>query len=146
MILISHRGNINGPQPELENTLAYVNKAIDAGYECEIDLWVVDGTLFLGHDKPTHKVILRQIRSIARHLYIHAKNAKAVEYLVKHTFNYFMHDKDPFVLTNSGEIWCYPSKILFTHGINLMPEWNNLTKEDLKDCYGICSDYIERFK
>ena len=37
MILIAHRGNVNGPNPELENTLEYINSAIDAGYECEIE-------------------------------------------------------------------------------------------------------------
>jgi len=149
MILISHRGNTNGPNPELENTLEYINSAIGAGYECEIDLWVNDGTLFLGHDAPIHSIDLEQIRKLAGHLYIHAKNADAVEYLIKHDwygYNFFMHDKDPYVLTSRGEAWCYPSKMAIPYGINLMPEWNNLTKQDLKDCYGVCSDYIGRYK
>ena len=28
MILISHRGNINGPNPEMENNPEYIQKAI----------------------------------------------------------------------------------------------------------------------
>ena len=32
MILISHRGNINGRNPNLENGQRYCQKAIDAGY------------------------------------------------------------------------------------------------------------------
>lgn len=146
MILIAHRGNITGPNPETENTLKQINLAIDAGYKCEIDLWVVDGSLFLGHDEPAKKIMLKQIKRISRFLYVHAKNTEAVEYLSKHDFNYFMHDKDPYTLTRSGEIWCYPSKQPIVFGVNVMPEWNGLTKEDLKKCYGVCSDFIQHYK
>ena len=39
MILIAHRGNIDGPNPELENSLQYIDKAIDSGYNVEVDIW-----------------------------------------------------------------------------------------------------------
>ena len=32
MILIAHRGNTSGPNPEKENNPQYVDKAIDSGY------------------------------------------------------------------------------------------------------------------
>ena len=31
MILISHRGNVYGPKPELENNPRYIQSALDAG-------------------------------------------------------------------------------------------------------------------
>ena len=37
MILISHRGNINGCNFEKENTHEYIQQAIDAGFHVEID-------------------------------------------------------------------------------------------------------------
>ena len=37
MKLISHRGNIDGPQPDRENSPNYINEAIEAGYNVEID-------------------------------------------------------------------------------------------------------------
>ena len=38
MILIAHRGNIDGPNPEMENNPQYIDKAIDSGYNVEIDV------------------------------------------------------------------------------------------------------------
>ena len=43
MILISHRGNIDGKNPEKENTVAYITEALDKGYHCEIDVCKFDG-------------------------------------------------------------------------------------------------------
>ena len=43
MRLISHRGNINGVNPKLENTKEYVDLAIDKGYSVEIDVWYSNG-------------------------------------------------------------------------------------------------------
>ena len=39
MKLIAHRGNINGPNPETENTVNQIDKCIEEGYDVEIDLW-----------------------------------------------------------------------------------------------------------
>ena len=38
---ISHRGNLNGEEPEYENTTDYINNALSKGFECEIDVWFV---------------------------------------------------------------------------------------------------------
>jgi glycerophosphoryl diester phosphodiesterase len=46
MLLISHRGNISGPQPKLENTVAYIEQAINQGFDVEIDVWFQDGKFF----------------------------------------------------------------------------------------------------
>ena len=43
MILISHRGNIDGRIPEKENHPNYIDAAIKAGYDVEVDLWEIDG-------------------------------------------------------------------------------------------------------
>jgi hypothetical protein len=53
MILISHRGNINGRLVPFENQPNYIDTAIAAGYDVEIDVWyeVESGKLYLGHDK-----------------------------------------------------------------------------------------------
>ena len=56
MFLISHRGNINGANPIEENSINYILKAIDLGYNVEIDVWFVNNSFYLGHDKPQYKV------------------------------------------------------------------------------------------
>ena len=56
MIKISHRGNLFGPNLKLENSPDYVVEAIRSGYDVEIDFWVVDDKLFLGHDSPQYEI------------------------------------------------------------------------------------------
>lgn len=56
MILISHRGNIDGKKPHLENQPDYIDEAIALGYDVEIDVWLIDGVLFLGHDAPQYEI------------------------------------------------------------------------------------------
>jgi hypothetical protein len=38
MYLISHRGNINGIQKSKENDPNYINKAIESGFDVEVDV------------------------------------------------------------------------------------------------------------
>jgi hypothetical protein len=39
MILIAHRGNLDGPNPSMENHPDYIDAAINAGFHVEVDLW-----------------------------------------------------------------------------------------------------------
>ena len=54
--IISHRGNIKGPQPDKENRPSYIDCAIGNGYQVEIDVNLRDGELWLGHDEPQYKI------------------------------------------------------------------------------------------
>ena len=56
MILISHRGNISGENPEKENHPEYIDKAISLGYDVEIDVWDDSGKIVLGHDVPQYEI------------------------------------------------------------------------------------------
>ena len=38
MILIAHRGNVSGPNPEMENNPLYIDRALEKGYDVEIDI------------------------------------------------------------------------------------------------------------
>ena len=42
MILISHRGNLNGPDPSKENKPSYITNAIRTGFQVEVDFWFID--------------------------------------------------------------------------------------------------------
>ena len=48
MIIISHRGNINGPEPQKENLPDYIDFALENGLDVEVDLWWNKG-IYLGH-------------------------------------------------------------------------------------------------
>ena len=56
MNLISHRGNLVGPMPNLENNPSYISDAINTGFDVEIDLWFNSNGLYLGHDLPTYQI------------------------------------------------------------------------------------------
>jgi len=153
MIYISHRGNINGKNPERENSPDYILEAIEKGYDVEIDVWWNNGKWFLGHDSPTYQINFYELVYDNKKLWLHAKNHEALREIVKY-FNYlniywlkfFWHQTDDFTLTSNGYIWTYPGKELTIHSICVLPETANYSNEDLKICYGICSDNIEKYK
>ena len=56
MILISHRGNIDKKLLNLENHPDYIDQAIGLDYSVEVDIRVIEGSFYLGHDKPQYGV------------------------------------------------------------------------------------------
>ena len=148
MIYISHRGNINGRIEDVENKPEYINDTILLGYDVEVDVWFVDGEWWLGHDKPKYKISVQWLEERQDKLWIHCKNVEAMVELEsgnKHYdgFNFFWHETDTLTLTSLSFIWVYPGKQPIKGSIAVMPEIYN---EDVSQCYGICSDYIEKYK
>ena len=147
MILISHRGNLNGKQPDNENHPDYILRALVAGYNAEVDVWFIDGKFKLGHDKPQYSFPFYIFQNHFNKLWIHCKNIEAMvalnEFPNKHLLNYFFHQEDDITLTSKGYIWAYPGKQPIKNSIAVMPELN---KDDLTKATGICSDYIKDYK
>lgn len=146
MILISHRGNTIGPIESWENEPTYIELAISKGFEVEVDVWYVDGMLYLGHDKPQYGVDLRWLKEIGYKLWLHCKNVEALWYfsvIDEPHFHYFWHETDTVALTSKHYLWVYPGKQPIKESIAVMPEING---DDLRSCKGICSDYIENYK
>ena len=141
--LISHRGNINGPDISIENQQTYIENAINLGFDCEVDIWVVNKELFLGHDEPTYKTTIDFLSGYIEYLWIHCKNFESLEYLnTIGDHNYFWHQEDRFTITSKGYIWTYPGNIV---GNNSVIVDNEKKVSDYK-CFGVCSDYIEMYK
>jgi len=145
MILISHRGNINGRIIESENNPSYIDDTICLGYNVEIDIWFINGKFFLGHDKPQYEISIDWIDDRSHKLWVHCKNIEALSFLNKHDYdiNYFWHETDTVTLTSKKYIWAYPGKQPIKNSIAVMPEINN---DNIIDCLGICSDYIEKYQ
>ena len=146
MKLIAHRGNLYGQDKELENSQMAIFKALDLGYDCEVDLWYLDKALYLGHDKPVHRTSFHFVKTNSKNLWCHAKNQEALEVLNDYDTNFFWHDTDKFTMTSKGDIWCYPSDKVYNFGINVMPEWNKHSIGDFKDVSGVCSDFITFYR
>ena len=142
MILIAHRGNTNGLNPERENTIDYINEALRKGYHCEIDVCAFDGTQFyLGHDEPQQAVSIKYLHEI--NLCCHAKNFKVLEAMCALSIHCFFHKSDEYTMTNRGWIWAYPGQLGGKYTIAVHPE--KLHPGDIKKFAGVCSDYIEKF-
>jgi len=143
-ILIAHRGNIEGPSPEYENKPNYIVGGL-AAYDwlhCEIDVWVIGGEVFLGHDKPQYRVSEEFL--VNARLWCHAKNLPALEMMLKSPLIHcFWHQEDDFVVTSRGYIWTYPGQRLTPVSICVLPEFHN---QKPVNCAGICSDYIKRYR
>ena len=143
MIFISHRGNLNGPNKEMENNPQYISNAIKKGYYVEIDVWYINGDFFLGHDFPEYKIKREFLKN--KHFYCHGKNLDAIKELItmKNETNFFSHDLDKYVLTSDNKIWTYPGDVLCENSICCMPE----KKYQYPDkCYGVCTDYPLKYK
>lgn len=148
MILISHRGNINGRIEDTENRPDYIDDTIRMGYDVEIDVWFMDGSWWLGHDEPQYTIDLDWIDKRSDKLWVHCKNIEAVEYFYDNEveckdINWFWHEEDTLTLTSFGYIWAYPGKQPIRGSIAVMPEINN---DNVLSCKGICSDYIQYYK
>jgi hypothetical protein len=145
MFIISHRGNLDGPDLIQENKPQYVDKALSKGFEAELDVRFINKSLFLGHDEAQHLVSLSWLNKRKKKIWLHCKNKKAAENLKD--FKSFCHVQDPFVYVTNGKIW--------VHDMNL--EINNkcliplMSKNDLDiffnkngqiaKPYAICTDY-----
>lgn len=142
MKLIAHRGLISGPNKDRENHPDQINTALKAGYEVEVDLWLVYNNLMLGHDEPQYKVERDFFENDK--LWIHAKNLDALLWLTTTDYNYFWHQEDDYVITSHHYIWTYPGKPLTARSILVLPE--NLNSDikfvHSKNCAGVCSKFV----
>lgn len=153
---IAHRGNLDGRQPQKENTPDYIGRAIHFGYQVEVDVWAYEGQLqlWLGHDSGMYPIPFNFITERIEHLWVHCKNNHALHLMRTYVpeARYFFHQTDDYALTSWHDIWCYPGKDPFgTHAVIVMPEtWMPL--EDIPAfCHhfkvaGVCSDVIQQIK
>ncbi len=137
MNVISHRGNLNGPDLKLENNPFHITHLLKK-YDVEIDVWVNKNGIFLGHDGPQYKISNEFF--IPNGLWCHAKNLDAFNFLISERTNCFFHDKDDFTLTYNKFIWTYPDKQVCENSVivDLSKNW----KDKNYKSYGVCVDYI----
>lgn len=120
---IAHRGNFNGKNEHLENTVKYIEKALSLGYLVEVDVWCVENKFYLGHDAPNYEVSINYLKN--EKLICHAKNLQALMQLSKiDNVHYFWHENDDFTITSEGWLWKYPE--VYLDG----------------EIYGLCSDNL----
>jgi len=144
MKLISHRGNIKGPNPSRENSPSYIDTAISAGYDVEIDVNYTNGKFYLGHDTPDYEITEKWLFVRKNKLWIHCKNLAAATKLGElRGYNFFCHTSDSFVLTSNQYVWVHDLSL----GLNDRTIIPLLSDDDIKKykgvvTYAVCTDYI----
>jgi hypothetical protein len=143
MIYISHRGNLTGRIPNKENYPEYIDEAITAGFDVEVDIWLVDKRLYLGHDEPQYEIDNEWLVDRVDKLWVHCKNVEALNWIRNTILHYFWHENDTLTLTSKQYVWVYPGKQPIFESIAVMPEIHN---DRVNKCAGICSDFVEDYK
>lgn len=146
MILISHRGNLNGKNVQRENTEQYINLALDQGFDVEIDVWFLENKWFLGHDNPESETSWDFLNNAK--FWIHAKNGDALNMLthlglLNKELKFFWHQNDEYTLTSNNILWTFPNKKLFSNSVCVLPELG--INGEINNIKGICSDYISEY-
>lgn len=140
-LFISHRGNLNRINKNKENTPDYIDAAISAGYDVEIDIHVVNKALFLGHDGPETLIDFKWLKERKSRLWIHCKNNEALKLMQSsRAFNYFWHQEDRHTLTSKGYVWSYPGNVIPGISITVVTDPSSY----IPNAKGYCSDYIEQ--
>ena len=144
MIKIAHRGNTEGSDTENENSPIYVDKALEKGYDSEIDVWVNDDKIFLGHDGPKYPIEKDWLFLRSDKLWCHAKNVEALDYLLSwERINCFWHQSDHYTITSKKYIWAYPGYYGSSDRTIAVKPNDNI---DLSKFIGICSNEIKKYE
>jgi hypothetical protein len=142
LLRIAHRGNTNGSDIYRENTVAQILNAISAGFDVEVDVWYVNGDVFLGHDGPEYLVPKIFLVEICHSAWYHCKNLEALEFFATELpgMRHFWHEEDRFTLTSDNYIWTYPGQPVTPRSIIVdldLSSWDSY-----KDvAYAVCTDY-----
>lgn len=146
MILISHRGNINKIDRKKENSQSYIQEAIDLDYEVEIDIWLHNKCLYLGHDNPTYMVDLNWLEKRKNYLWIHCKNFEALSYLINSNLRIFYHLQEDYTIISDKHIWAHNLSQTNSKCIIPLLSKKEIVEWEITDVYGVCSDFIEVLK
>jgi len=147
MKIIAHRANLTGPAEGSENEPSMIDKCIQMGFDVEVDIRFHqdEQEFLLGHDQGEYVVSLDWLLDRKSSLWIHCKDSGSILQLSEKAqdLNFFWHNDDKYTMTNKGFIWSYPGNPVNGIGVIVMPEWtwDNLEKQQIPACYGICTDY-----
>lgn len=145
MLLIAHRGNTNGPNPDWENNPKQIDHCISKGINVEVDLRTIDKQFWLGHDEGQYLVSKDWLKARRKYLWVHCKNVEAIYDSRDLQLHHFWHEEDQYTITSEGWVWAYPNKLVpspMSMSVCVMPEIYNT---DTTNFQAICTDYVETY-
>lgn len=145
MFFISHRGNIDKKNVDLENSPDYIINAINLNYDVEVDLWLINDKFFLGHDEPNYQISIHWLIKYKKKLWVHCKDLNSIVFLIQNKvdLNFFWHDTDLVTLTSKKFMWSKQNNSLIENSIVIIPDFYKI---NYYNYVGVCSDQIKLFK
>tara|TARA_X000001036_G_scaffold406444_1_gene415156 strand:+ start:574 stop:1035 length:462 start_codon:yes stop_codon:yes gene_type:complete len=143
MKIISHRGNLSYPDPDLENRPDRIEEVISKGFDCEIDVRMEKGTFLLGHDFGQYKVEFEWLKNLSEYLWIHCKDHSSMAKFTseKNELNYFWHENDDFTLTSKNYIWTAQQIKFKNLSRTVLVDVNRKNINSINQYFGVCTDY-----
>jgi hypothetical protein len=141
-IIISHLGNIDGAQPEHENKLSYVEKALKAGWHVCIDVVFHHGTFILPYDGGFNSV---SPGFLSKHrIWCRAHDPETLDALCNITAHSFLATQG-LALTSAQFVWTLPGHPLTQRSIAVHPEATDASWLTQFEPAGLCSDTPARY-
>lgn len=143
MIIISHRGNLEGPNKETENDPGQIAHALSLGFHVEVDVHIKNGKWFLGHDEKLYPV--DQLLFFNKKVWCHAKSIAALQELLILGAHCFWHQEDDLALTSKNFLWMHPRMLSKMTDRNTTKQMVLVHPQDsdmklAERCYAICTD------
>ena len=146
MKLISHRGNIDGAVPQQENI---PNKIIEVSknFRVEVDVWMIDGQLYLGHDKKNEAVNINFLKKF--NCLVHCKNIEGFEFMSKEKKVESFYQSDELIIITSFGNYLYHSsaalnKNSIENSIHVFLEKNG-DIQFLDKTHSLVTDYVTSY-
>jgi hypothetical protein len=153
MIYISYRGVFDGQNFDKANTVDQIGRAFNAGFGCMVDIWRVDGIMYLGSDEPVTIVTEKYLQG--NKFWLNVRNVECQEWIVTQSAklypNYFWFNNDMEntpTETSSGKLITPGNVPVNNTSIIFLPEIPDrglLSTVHLR-CYGVCSNYLTFIK
>jgi hypothetical protein len=149
MIFISYRGIYDGNNFQDSNTPNQIAKAFGMGFSCMVDVWRVDGKLYLGNDQPITEVTAKYLQG--KKFWINARNTDMQTWLATQSStlypNWFYFPSMPppvYVVASNGKLITPGTVAINNNSVIFLPEINDMSlfsTVNLK-CFGITSSYL----
>ena len=153
MLFISYQGIFDGQNYQDANTPTQISKAFNAGFSCMVDVWRVNGILYLGTNEPITQVTEKYLQG--PRFWINAKNNEMQEWissqpanLYPNYFSFATPQENTSTETSSGKLITPGTVAINNTSIIFLPEVTDqslFSTVQLK-CFGICSNMVRLIK
>ena len=142
-IIISHLGNIDGRQPEKENTLPYIQDALKAGWHVCVDVVFRNGGFLFPSDRGNYNAPPALLSK--QRIWCRAFDPETMDALCNINAHCFLASRDFISLTSSLFLWTLPPHALADRSIAAYPELAEPDWLTNFDPAGLCSNEPARY-